>query len=702
MHEYYEMLRFFYLKPDSDWTDKAKSIRTIAHDFYKEITRTYGTFAEAIKEFYKWNKYDEVSKAAFFLKDKLNEIVHQNKQIDKRTYVMYYNMLVRLVYLATGVLPDDATLEFIGCKVTGELTGLNDEQKDAVICNEQIVYVNAGPGTGKTHLLINKLLHYISTPRNPEKIVALSYTNTAARELGERFRRDTFNSRINKPYDFFNGTLHSFCFKMMRSFFAGRGKDFNYIIIDDTDIDDLAEEFRIQLNDRYGKEDIKACLKSRLQLTKPELQKLVSELKDRYNIISIDDILTNFIDELNSSDFRSWIKDKVTVLVIDEAQDLSKLNYKIFDLLLEINPEIKLFLVGDPRQNIFGFNGGSYVYLDGFLSRHGNYVRKNLTGTYRCPQPICDYVNTFHFIDCENIPLHCVGGTNGQVSVSAADSVEGEAQTVLDFVITKNDLQNTAVLCQNLKYLGPFIALLGRRRIPYKVFGGQKLVKKHVKLLNHFLRIIDSDNHYSINVVSRWLRIDQNEKLGKNSVERFYNTKGGETLAELKRDIARRKDEITLKAIVATVVEEFFSNVEDSWKTDFESLITIAAQYNTISDFLLAFAIDRDTFAPFIEKNYVECKVPVSDNYLTVSTIHSAKGLEWNNVAIMGMSEGNFPNMWFAKDYSNEKQEAYVNDLLKSMFVAATRTKGDLYLTYSKKNNWGYDQRASRFLLSLQ
>lgn len=89
VHEYYEMLRFFYLKPDSDWTDKAKSIRTTAHDFYKEITRTYGTFAEAIKEFYKWNKYDEVSKAAFFLKDKLNEIVHQNKQINKWINVKY-------------------------------------------------------------------------------------------------------------------------------------------------------------------------------------------------------------------------------------------------------------------------------------------------------------------------------------------------------------------------------------------------------------------------------------------------------------------------------------------------------------------------------------------------------------------------------------------------------------------------------------
>ena len=94
VQEYYDMLKFFYLKPDSDWTDKAKSIRTVAHDFYKEISRTYGTYADALKEFYKWSKYDDVSKAAFCLKDQLNDIVHQNKRIDKDTFVVYYSMLV--------------------------------------------------------------------------------------------------------------------------------------------------------------------------------------------------------------------------------------------------------------------------------------------------------------------------------------------------------------------------------------------------------------------------------------------------------------------------------------------------------------------------------------------------------------------------------------------------------------------------------
>lgn len=701
VHEYYDKLRYYYLKPDSDWSDKAKSIRTVAHDFYSEITRTYGTYADALKEFYKWSKYDEVSKAAFFLKDQLNDVVHQNKSVNKETYLTYYNLLVRLIYLATEVLPDASTMEFIGYTSTDELEGLNDEQKEAVLCDEQIVYVSAGPGTGKTHLLINKLLHFINISTAPEKIVALSYTNTAAFELGEKFRKAAFECGLEKPYQFYNGTLHAFCFKMIRSYCSTIGKEFNYIIIDDTDIADLAEEFRIQFNDEYKIEEIKACLKSRLKSKDPRLQQLIANLKAKYNIISIDDILTTFIDYLADSGFRQWFKGQVDVLVIDEAQDLTELNYRIFDLLLDVNSAMKVFLVGDSRQNIFGFNGGSYEYLDAFLRRHSDYTRKNLTGTYRCPQSVCDYVNTFKFTDCENTPLRSVGGNTGRFHVYGAESVQEEADEVMRIIHSINDLNHTAVLCQNLKYLASLIDVLGEEKIPYRVFGGQKLVKKHVKLFNHLLRIIDNDNEYSINAVNRALLLKAERMPGSNVTERFYNTSEGRVLMDIKEDLARHEkmgEPVPMKGLASTLIERYFLHMDESVMKDMKALEEIMGQYNTIGDFLLSFAIDREAFSQFIEKNYVECRVPITDKFLTISTIHSAKGLEWNNVIIMGMSEGNFPNTWFVQDKSEEEKAAYLNDLLKSMFVAATRTSGDLYLTYSRKDIKGYSKMASRFL----
>lgn len=701
VQEYYQMLKFYYLKSDSDWTDKAKSIRTVAHDFYNEITRTYGTFAEALKEFFKWNKYNDVSKAAFCLKDQLNDIVHHNKKIDKDTYVTYYSMLVRLIYLATEVFPDKATLDYIGYSSSDGLSDLTDEQKDAVLCDSQIIYVSAGPGTGKTYLLINKLLHYINESTSQEKIVALSYTNTAANELGEKFNKAAFECGINKPYEFYNGTLHSFSFKMLKSYYSSIGKDYNYIIIDDTDIEELSDEFRIQLNNQYNKEEIKACLKSKLKSNKPELLQIIADLKSRYNIISIDDILTSFIDHLNDFGFRDWFKGQISVLVIDEAQDLSELNYRIFDLLLKVNPSLKLFLVGDPRQNIFGFNGGSYVHLNNFLRTHNNYTLKKLTGSYRCPQPICDYVNTFRFTDCENTPLRSIGGTTGKITVISSRSLGDEAYDVLNIIHSINDLNNTAVICQNLKYLESFIELLGSEGIPYKVFGGQKLVKRHIKVFNHLLRIIDSDNIYSINAINRAFKLQSEIKPGKNVTERFYNTATGIFLKDIKEEInhkVRIKEELSMKALASALIEHFFAYEDQEIKEDFTALEEIMTRYNSIPDFLLSFAIDREVFSRFIEKNYVECKVPITDQYLTVSTIHSAKGLEWNNVIIMGLSEKNFPKMWFVQDKSPEEQAAYLNDLLKAMFVAATRTKGDLYLTYAKKNSRGFAQIPSRFI----
>ena len=346
-----------------------------------------------------------------------------------------------------------------------------------------------------------------------------------------------------------------------------------------------------------------------------------------------------------------------------------------------------------------------FEYLDAFLRRHSNYTRKNLTGTYRCPQAVCDYVNTFRFLDCENTPLRSVSGTTGRPVVVPADNVEGAAQNVFAIIQKINDLNNTVVLCQNLKYLAPLIDKLGSAGIPYKVFGGQKLVKKHVKLFNHLLRIIDSDNVYSINAINRAYLIQADRMPGRNAVERFYNTSEGRVLKDLKEDIARKtrlKEEVSMKALASTLIDRYFYNERnEEAKADMVALEEMMGQFNSIGEYLLSFAIDRNTFSRFIEKNYVECKVPVTDQYLTLSTIHSAKGLEWKNVIIMGLAEGNFPNMWFAKDMDEHGKAVYLNDLLKAMFVAATRTKGDLYLTYSKKNPRGYSQIPSRFLNSL-
>ena len=103
-------------------------------------------------------------------------------------------------------------------QIQQHLEKLNEQQRDAVLCRANIVYVSAGPGTGKTAMLTSKLVDYILSTDTPQRIVALSYTNTAARQIGERFQKKLQETGVDRKYAFFNGTIHSFCYRMMRAY----------------------------------------------------------------------------------------------------------------------------------------------------------------------------------------------------------------------------------------------------------------------------------------------------------------------------------------------------------------------------------------------------------------------------------------------------------------------------------------------------
>lgn len=116
---------------------------------------------------------------------------------------------------------------------------------------------------------------------------------------------------------------------------------------------------------------------------------------------------------------------------------------------------------------------------------------------------------------------------------------------------------------------------------------------------------------------------------------------------------------------------------------------------------LIAFASDKETFAMFYHKDYDECDLPSDGDYLTVSTIHSAKGLEWDTVYVMGLCEGNFPNPYFCKDNPESEQQEFFSNEWKKMYVAATRARKQLVLLYpSSINRKGYTFKKgpSRFI----
>ena len=209
---------------------------------------------------------------------------------------------------------------------------------------------------------------------------------------------------------------------------------------------------------------------------------------------------------------------------------------------------------------------------------------------------------------------------------------------------------------------------------------------------------MDSDNEYSIRVLDRTFSLNLKNYTGRNITERFYASNFGRRLQEIKDNMTRLQQ--NFHTVVCTVIDEILSlrSDTDEITEDYRRLMDLSVNYPSISDYLLSFAIDKETFSAFYSKDYKECQVPVSSEYLTVSTIHSAKGLEWDNVFILGLAEGCFPNPRHAGN-TPEKQEKFFSDEAKKMYVAASRTKKNLFLSYSAMTPWGTVQRASRFIL---
>ena len=472
-------------------------------------------------------------------------------------------------------------------------------------------------------------------------------------------------------YDFFNGTIHSFCFRMMKSYCESVGQSFDYTILDDEEMGELAREQSGNLQ----------------------------QYKQRLKLISVEDILSLFLNMLyDETEFRQYMSNQATFMAIDEAQDLNAANYDILDRLLDIIPHLKLFLVGDPRQNIFEFNGGSYRNLYHFLSKHRYQVR-NLTITYRCGQEIADYVNTFQFTDCENHPLQSQSKERGILSVRQSSDELSEAKEVISNIKQLDHLTDCAVLSNNLKYLDTLIRELKNEHIPYKVFGGRKLIKRHIRFLNHILRIIDNENPYSIGKIAQYAGIDIVLD-GKKRKSLFFASDLGQLIISIREECAGWGFPDLLDCVLDRIMRD--PEDDETISQDYDSLLLLSVQYQTIADYLMAFASDKETFAPFFSKDYEDCEMASDGDYLTVSTIHSAKGLEWDHVFVMGLCEGNFPNPYFCKDKPESEQQEFFNNEWKKMYVAATRARKELVLSYPstiRRKGYTFKKAPSRFFL---
>lgn len=717
VHLFYEEMKHTYIKTESDWNDKKKTFRTLLEDFFNNIlpnSNQYSRLQEKIDAYYNANPDEEFMRSrAHKIRISTNHVVHNDVKIGKNEIIRInstkseirdiYEECVMIIYNATGVIPDSATFEFLGKNKAELLKGLNEQQKYAILIESRIVFVNAGPGTGKTTLLVKKMVHYVTNNSKKNNIVALSFTNTAARQLEDKFLQQAFLYLREKDYGLVNGTIHSYCLRKLRTYYQSKGRSFEFIVIDDEGLYDLVPDIHRQMNDRYTIEEINIFLNNGFRHWPDDLRDTIEDLKKRYKLITLNGILTQFYDHLsNDKEFSDWVLSSVDLLLIDEAQDLNKNNFEIFNKMLELKPSLKLFMVGDPRQNIFEFNGGSYEYLNIFLQEHQTETKcKDLGVSYRCPSSVLEYVNNFNFADCQNTPLK--SNIEGGTQAHAFPTIRDESNYIISAISSTGDYDSCAVLSHSIKGLADIITCLNENEIPYTVLGGKRKLKAHIKFVNNLLKILYNKNERSIIAAARMLNIDvKTQPVGAprnfSPTELFYRNAYGRKLRATYTDYSNQEWDFGI--LVNALIDDFLPCSMYSDNTimqDFEKFRSLVSGYKSIKEYLDAFSLNKDRFLTFYEKDFVESVTPAEEARVTLSTIHSAKGLEWKNVFIIGMNDQNFPG---TKNQTSSMQDKYLNTKRKELYVACTRASEQLCLSFPMQMD-NVEQIPSRFLTGL-
>ena len=202
--------------------------------------------------------------------------------------------------------------------------------------------------------------------------------------------------------------------------------------------------------------------------------------------------------------------------------------------------------------------------------------------------------------------------------------------------------------------------------------------------------------------MAQYADIDITDTGGRKKRSLFFASE----LGALIQDIGQKTKGLPFRDVLVQVINRILRDPSDgeAIQRDYDLLLAFSEQYDTVPDYLLAFATDKDRFAPFFRSDYRECPVDNSEEFLTISTIHSAKGLEWDQVFVVGLCEGNFPNDYFCKGMSVQEKEEYINGEWKKMYVAATRARASLMLTYSSsitRKGFIFQKQPSRFLRNL-
>ncbi|WP_233556760.1 ATP-dependent helicase [Odoribacter sp. AF15-53] len=638
---------------------------------------------------------------------------------------------------------------------------LNESQKEAVINTEGPTLVIAGAGSGKTRVLTYRIANLLSRGVPAYRILALTFTNKAAREMQKRIATLVGSSNAGNLW---MGTFHSIFSKILRVEAEHLGYSSNFTIYDSQDSKNLIKSIvkDLKLDDKiYKPNDVLGRIsmaKNNLVVAQAYAQSakitsadqaakkpMISEIYKYYqsrckqsDVMDFDDLLlqTNILFRDFPEILEKYQK-KFDYILVDEYQDTNYSQYLIIKKLAEKHNNI--CVVGDDAQSIYSFRGARIENILNFRNDYPGYKLCKLEQNYRSTTTIVDAANSIISRNKEQIPKKTFSeneeGDKIRVMKSLSDKEEGFQVAQEIFRISQNeqaDFNDFAILYRTNAQSRIMEEALRKRNIPYKIYGGLSFYqRKEIKDLIAYLRLTVNQNDEEalkriINYPRRGIGDSTIDKL--KEVSQKYNVSIWTVLCNLNKvpgtvsamtaaklthfrqliegftEIAKEENayETTYRIAKASGIIEDLSS--DDTPEGVSRRENIQELLNAVKDFCeTAYKEAREDKLPsFLEGVALltdqDSEKPEDNNKVTLMTIHSAKGLEFENVFIVGMEEELFPAQQSAYSPSALEEER------RLFYVALTRAEKRVIMTYStsryKNGNVVYPQ-PSRFIAEI-
>ncbi len=599
-----------------------------------------------------------------------------------------------------------------------DLRGLNPEQQDVVQHAEGPCLVLAGAGTGKTQTITYRVAHLIERGVDPSQILLLTFTNKAATEM---------TNRVRSLLDFtglplWSGTFHSMAHRLLRSNAEHVGFSSRFTILDQDDSESLIKAVMKELSiDPSARtlptaavvqsvlsfaENTLTSVADTLDLKHPrfvpfaedieEIRRLYHERKKQANAMDFDDLLKNWLRLLSTPKIGEGISRQFRYVLVDEYQDTNALQARIITAIARAHRN--LLVVGDDAQSIYAFRGADVKHMLAFPNTWPDAKIFKLLTNYRSSPEILDLANETlsHNKRQFHKELIAVRPNARKPTVIPFASSRQEAEDVASRIETLRSegvpSREIAALFRSSAHSQQLEFELIKRNVEYEYRGGMKFfARAHVKDALVYLRVIEN-----VKDEAAWLRC-LNHHAGIGAMTAIQIARTVQRMPEIESVLAsdlgarlpprsragwnactsllarliaeRPSPAIMLRTLMIAWGREYLENEYPDWKDrheDVEQLASFSETYLDTASFLADIALS----------DAVRSRKTDNADRVILSTIHQAKGLEWDTVFLIHLSDNAFPHRRALAEEGGLEEER------RLFYVAVTRARHSLFLTY--------------------